>query len=393
MSVTQEIIHRLLVAKGLLGKIRFLPIARPDRITLAQHILTAHDASELAAAAIAGHLGKSGKNEKLYLMDYLCLIKETHPAKDVVGRDFFRQLNQVRVAIKHYGNFPDPQLWQTVGERTWYYVSQWGQNYLGQSLDDLDESALIVDSEAKRHYDAAVKAFHRENYKETLEHLAFATNAVFESNRALRNLKVGVSQASDAIKLAAFGVHANDYLALQEFLPQLISGSNDKLAVKWEQDKYGHPANWTQLRTEFCLKTFVHVALRIQDADWIPGAIHFWEIYMHKITALVDGVEIFQMRGKGDILSQLVGGLTERVVVHTLRKGESLRGIVHRIDNNNSPNLPGKEQKATFSITTIDEPPLWGEVDADKVRATCVPKEDTIVQKYFPDLQEIDFDR
>jgi hypothetical protein len=155
-------------------------------------------------------------------MTYFPAIQEANPGREVAGRDYFSQLNRVRTDIKHHGIFPDPQQWFRVGERTWAYVSSWCQEYLGLSLDDLDESALISDPDVKRHYDAAVEAFYRDLFKGALEHLAYASDALFKSNRALRNLIVGLPRAEDAIKLAAFGVHANDYLALQEFLPRLV---------------------------------------------------------------------------------------------------------------------------------------------------------------------------
>src|SRR4030042_3117723 len=176
-KLTPEVFIRLLVSKGLLDQIRFNPTAQPDRVTLARHILTPHDAAELAVAAIAHQLDKLPRTSQNYLMNYISSIKEIHPEKDVPGRDYFSQLNEVRINIKHQGIFPDPQQWYRVGERTWEYVSGWCQDYLERSLEDLDESSLISDPAVKKHYDSAMEAFHRSNYKETLEHLAFATEA------------------------------------------------------------------------------------------------------------------------------------------------------------------------------------------------------------------------
>ena len=52
MALAQHVIERLLLAKDLLGRIRFSGVPRSDRQTLASHILTAHDAAELALAAV-----------------------------------------------------------------------------------------------------------------------------------------------------------------------------------------------------------------------------------------------------------------------------------------------------------------------------------------------------
>lgn len=381
MEIAQEVFERLLVAKELLERIRFLPIARPDRLTLARHILAAHDAAELATAAITHHLDALPHQEKIYLMDYIAAIKEKL-GESVPGRDYFSKLNKVRIGIKHNGIFPDPQQWYRVGEHTFNYVSSWCEKYLGIILDDLDESALIFNTKVKEHLDSAKEAFGRKKYQEVLENLAFAMNALFESNQALRNLAVGQPHPEDAIKLSAFGVHANDFIALQEFLPSLIHKSDRTLQVRWEQEKYGHPANWVRSAAEFCIKTFVHVALRIQDAEWIPGAIDFGLVYEHKITALADGVQIVEERRK-NILDRV-----ERFVVRTLHKGESIRGHVSRKQVDFLSWVGDKEHKPTLSIFILEEK-LFGEVEADKVKVTCVPRE--AIHEYFPDLPEFDY--
>jgi hypothetical protein len=320
-------------------------------------------------------------------MDILSAIKKNKVAV-VAGRDYFSQLNSVRIAVKHQGIFPNPQQWYRVGEITYEYVSEWCQDYLGLSLDELDESALIKDREVKEWYDKAKNAFRQGQYKECLEHLAYATKSLFRSNRALRNLSVGNPNAEDAIKLAAFGVHANDYLALQEFLPSFRFRAADKIyVVKWDQKKYGHPGNWTKTSAEFSLKTFVNMALRIQDAEWIPGAIGFDLLYEHEITALVDDVEITQEK-PGSTLASICS--PERVVVRILKRNESLRCRVSPKERSWHGGLLSHLEPQIFSIF-IDDPLFWGEVQADKVHVTCVPKDNELVRDYFPDLPEIEY--
>ena len=388
MPLAQDVVDRLLVAKGLLGRIQFNPAARPDRISLARAILRAHDAAELALAAIARHLDRLPSSSQTYLMQYFPAIQNEHPEENVIGRDYFSQLNRVRTDIKHHGVFPDAQQWYAVGDRTYEYVSQWCRRYLGISLDQLDESALIAIPEVKALYDKAVEAFSGEHYKKALEHLAYATETLLRSSRALRNLSVGSPHAEHAIKLATFGVNANDYLGLQEFLPSLVYSNDRKLMVRWNQDKFGHPGNWTRSATEFCLGTFVQVALRIQGADWIPGAIEFDFLYEHQVTALVDDVEIVQEQRKGFL------DPPQRVVARTLHAGEFMRCSVSRRDETfraAKAYVSGQEQKRVLSIMNLDEK-LWGEVEADKVKVTCVPRDNELVREYFPGLPEVDYE-
>jgi hypothetical protein len=386
-SLSQDVIDRLLVAKDLLDKISYLPTVNPDRVTIAHHVLTAHDAAELALAGIARHLGKLPESPKAFLMDYFSPIRQIHPDEEVPGREYFSQLNHVRTGIKHSGIFPDTKQWFRVGEKTRSYVSIWCEKYLSISLDDLDESDMISDPQVKNQYDIAKKAFINGDHKGVLENLAIALHLLFESNRALRKLHVGIPSAEDALKLSAFGVHANEFLALQEFLPCVYSGTDDQVKINWEQEKFGHPANWRQATAEFCLKTFVSVALRIQDAQWIPGALEFDLFYEHKITALVDNVEIVQERSEGIL------GPKKKVVVHTLKKGESIRGKVEISNKGDylAAAILGQEYRHVLSFMSYKEPIIFGEIEADKVCVTCVPKDNELVREYFPNLPELDY--
>src|SRR5262245_33122754 len=94
------------------------------------------------------------------------------------------------------------------------------------------------------------------------ECLAQAMFFLFKERVGLRSLSVVRADPTDAIKLTGFGVHANDYLALQEFLPELQEASGSAPKVKWRQDKYGHPGNWHENTATFCLETFLDVALK-----------------------------------------------------------------------------------------------------------------------------------
>jgi len=384
MVITQQVVDRLLLSKTLLGRIRFLSVARPDRLTLAIHILTAHDAAELALAGIAHHLGKLPTSGQAYLMNYFPEIKMAHTDREVEGKEFFNQLNRVRNAIKHEGIFPDPQQWSRVGERTYDYVSTWCKQYLDCELDELDESTLISNQEIKQYFNLAQQAYRQDKYREVLENLALAAHALFRSNSVLRGLVVGNSRAEDALKLSAFGVHANDYLGLQEFLPQVVERQRGTVEVKWEQEKFGHPGNWRKEAADFCLRTFLHIALCIQDAEWIPGAIDFHVLYDHKVVALEDGVEIWVEEGRSFEQKR-------KKVVRSLQRGDCLRGYVRRGQGFLVDTLFKEEQESVLWFANIEDS-FFGYIPSNKVRVTCVPKDLPLVAQYFPNLPELDYD-
>ncbi|MCK4817870.1 hypothetical protein KA005_19015 [bacterium] len=309
------------------------------------------------------------------------MIKE-QTGSEVPGKGYFSQLNTARIGIKHAGVFPDFKQWSRVGEKTYNYVAIWCETYLEISFDDLDESDMISDADVKKQYDIAKQAFTDGDNKGVLENLAISLHLLFESNRALRDLHVGTPSAEDALKLSAFGVHANEFLALQEFLPSCYSGAE----IYWDQEKYGHPANWRQDAAEFCLKAFVSVAFRIQDAQWIPGAIEFDFVYEHKVTALVDNVEIVQERSKGVLEPK------EKVVVHTLKKGESIRGKITKEGSPLTAALLGQEYKPVLRFVSYhEEPIIFGDIEADKICVTCVQKDSKIIREYLPNLLEVEY--
>jgi hypothetical protein len=196
---------------------------------------------------------------------------------------------------------------------------------------------------------------------------------------------VGQARAEDAIKLAAFGVHANDYLALQEFLPFVgISFRSQEPLLRWEQKRYGHPGNWTEANAHFCLNTFLQVALRIQDADFIPGALEFDILYQYKITALVNDAQIVQPDPKAGILNM---GAT--ITVRTLSAGDSLVCRTVKMERPLAAKLANREQ--IVELNGCDDG-LWGSIERSKIRVTCVPIELPIIQKHFPNLKEIDYE-
>lgn len=400
--LSKKVVERLLLCKSFLAKLRFHSAAEPDRYLLASQILTAHDASELAAAAVADQRGKLPSKVNSGLLDYLNRLKELHPGQPVPRQDFFTRLNHVRNGVKHSGEFPDSKDWARVGEDTFDYVSQLCAEYLAISLDDLDESALLTSVTVKAYFDSAKAAMTDHKYEEVLIQIGKALHTIFDENPALFGfLDVGIAKPEDAIRLTGFGVHANDYLALQEFLPEIHKGSEGRLRHKWKQDQFGHPGNWRKDAAEFCLSAFLDVALKIQDARWIPGAVRLDTLYKFRITALRDGVGVWTYRAKPQEggsgfagLSRLLEAPPSKEIYRVLNKGESLWGRVEAVRSDNPQDRlraaigGGPLPVVEIRIFTLD-PSETVYVAADAVKVTCVPRESW--KEYLPDLPEIEW--
>ena len=257
MDLKAEVLDRLLLSKFLLGKVGYQPVATNDRYTLAGNIITSHDAAELAIAAICDALAclprKGGGN--IYLMDYFDSFRDARHA-DIPGREYFRNLNTARNGLKHQGLFPDIKQWARVGETVFHRVAPWCQDYLDQSFTKLDESALIIDADVKRLYNEARASAEQEDYKTALEKLSLALSKVFDDNEALRGFQAGDSNAEDAIRVLGFGIHGNDFLALQQFLPRVPRWGAHANIPQWKQSGFGHPGNWHAGSVQFCFRNF-----------------------------------------------------------------------------------------------------------------------------------------
>ena len=77
-------------------------------------------------------------------------------------------------------------------------------------------------------------------------------------------------------------------------------------------------------------------------------------------------------------------------MVRTLKKGETIRGKVEKKGDPLIAAITGQEYKPVLSFINYEEK-IWGEIEEDKVRAICVPKDTETVRKYFPNLPEQEY--
>jgi hypothetical protein len=395
MSINEAGLRRLLLAKTLLDETRTHPVADPDEVFLAKQILSTHDAAELALASIADSLGVRPSKDQSYLMNYFMALEKAvrHP---VNGHEYMSQLNRVRTDIKHFGILPSVNQWGRVAEQVYGFVAGWCEEFLNLKLDKLDQSALLVEHEIREIYHKATLAAQNHEYEQALIKIALALHLLFDKTPALRGFHVGVARSEDALKLTGFGVHANDYLALQEFLPS-IEQEGESLNPVWVQSKFGHPANWREASVRFCLRAFLDTALKIQHAKWIPGAIDFDFVYEYKVSAL-EPVDVWKDPPP-------TGGSAE--VAFSLQQGESVTASdVKFLDSKDFRTLltarylslsglgPTKEYESVLELSGMKPPrSLVGYVTPTKVRVTCVPKQDESIRRYLPHVAEIEWQR
>lgn len=373
MTIRQEVIQRLLLAKSILAPYRFAPWAEPDSHTVAVQVMASHDAAYLVFAALADHQGKLNPSKAPSMLKCLELI-------DLAGTlekptTYFRDLNDVRNSLKHVGNLPNTKQWGRVGPVTYGKLSETCRACVSLSLDEIDESSLLRDPTVRAHLVDAKAAIAAREYKQALEEIGKALSVLLDTNAAVGNIFVGEPKAEDAIKLAGFGVPANDFLRLQEFLPRVNSLGDNPFVITWKQSQFGHAGNWREDAANFCLETFLQIAPRIQDARWIPNAIELWYCYEYKVTATEDNVEIWE-----EVRSSRIGeALQTKKKISELQKEESKTfSAIHQ------PLVELWYDQVEGELFRIVR--LWNEsaiigllpmrfVLFDKVKITCVPKE------------------
>jgi len=112
--------------------------------------------------------------------------------------------------------------------------------------------------------------------------------------------------------------------------------------------------------------------------------LEFLYVYEHKVTAVTDGAELIQWR------QPRPGLAPERSVVRILARGEYLLGSAHKRER--IPLIFSPLPRGPEVIEFFTRDGLWGEIEAAKVRVTCVPRDIDFVRTYRPGLPEIPWD-
>jgi hypothetical protein len=323
-----DILQRLLVVKHLLAANSDQLMPSSDAAAVARMVLVAHDAAELAIAAIASHLNVPGLTERMSLTEYAPKI-EAHTQTTLSGADFLKSLNQARIGFKHHGVMPDARQWYRVIDNAWTRLDDWCHAYLDVALDDIDLEEFLADDEIKVLYEFAKRQHAAGRYREALEALGHALYRQLRHFPGMHWPTVGKKNTEDALMLAPFGVRPSDFLTLQDFLPRVyFDWAKKNITLKWESRVNGHEGNWTEANVRFCLDTFLDLALKIQHAPSIPRAIPFDLIFDDVITPKNATAELFEWTYERSLKATLLTGFgrpTGRSVVRVLEKGETLR--------------------------------------------------------------------
>jgi hypothetical protein len=331
MTLRKEVLYRLLLAKSILAGGRNALTGQPNPHVVALQILNAHDAADLVFASIADHQHKLPATTKAPSMIECLKLIHTKKSKH---EGYFKQLNDARNSLKHVGNLPNTNQWASVAQDVFEKLSNLCQTTLSISLGEVDESELLINNDARAHLTAAKKARASQDFKLALTEIGKALYVSLEDAPDVGSIEVGRAKAEDALKLTAYGVPANDFLRLQEFLPLVPTGEFSEHAGRWEpseplwkQSEFGHPGNWREDVVDFCIAACVNVALCIQNASPIPHAREFSDLYEYKVTSRKDQVAVWEdLADEDEHLTEIYSNNARPFRVHKrfLCKGESV---------------------------------------------------------------------
>jgi len=342
--VRQEVLDRLLLAKSLhlFGESACRLTA--DRLSFTRGLLLLHDAADAALGAIADHLHAPLK-DKTYILNYYSLIRDADSQHRAVPyQTQVRNLNSIRVAIKHLGVFPDPTTSSHFPNVVGDLLEQLCNTYLDCDLGSLSLASMIESDTVKALVLEAEQAITDEDYKVAIEKLAFAMcrlagmDSVFA--QALVERKRGVEQPAQmrfspetdtidfTVKLIQHGVDPYLYRRFKTLTPAVWTGIGDTSPeFKWSHD-FGHPANWTLKNAQFCLEFCVDSALKFQRRpQYEIDLVHYMYVYEDILQPVGEEASVW------DRPSEPMPGVAaapdgERKVLRTLKKGERITGLV-----------------------------------------------------------------
>lgn len=297
MAVKPETIDRLLLSRSLIAPLRFRPAN--DRFAVAAYVLAAHDAAELAIAAICTEksVPHISDTRALGLPDYLGALKQhLHPGRDVRARGYISKLNRVRVDLKHHSITPDKEQWGNVAETVFEHISAWCTEYLKVDYGELDAADLIHSQMVRDKLLLARKCLREGQFKDCLETLAQVID-----QSSLEVLPIGIhvpagyADAETALTLSAYGIDPGRYLALQRLLPKCATffGAGP---CRWEKREYGHEANWKQPNAEFAYAETVNLLTRLQGATPYPTPYRYEDVFKDVLIIKKDAPNVTVLR-------------------------------------------------------------------------------------------------
>lgn len=309
-AIARDVVQRLALGRVFLQEGVRLCQLSVDRLSFARGVVCLHDGLELVLLAVAGHV-KANVKEKMTLLQYRDLIRGATPALAWPAKDSsLKELNDVRIMVKHVGLCPDRASLGHVAQDAWANGLAITQTYTGLGLGDVWDASTIRSEKVQGFTRLAQEAIESGQWEQALVSAAYAMYHLVERRSAggllWRSALVEKAEEPEwnwtrpysteyTVTLLSYGVETHKYARFRRVTPEMASNQEGKVVYRWSRP-YGHERNWTEENARWCLQFCVECALRIEEfGDDESAPLHYFHCFVDVLSPKGDEVTIWKL--------------------------------------------------------------------------------------------------
>jgi hypothetical protein len=210
-----SILNRLIASRHLLETAGPELTSVSDPLVVAQRLLIAHDAAELALWALSVHvnapvLGKNGEvvTNPSFVALGEAILKHLNCSHEPQGKPLalLQEVNRLRVAFKHHGDLPNVPSTFHLPANLVELLNDWCYKAAGITLMEIDHLSSILEPELREGFLKARTLLAREHFKEAMEQTAATLSDAFLKTSSWELVDSALSAAERALVLSGRGV-------------------------------------------------------------------------------------------------------------------------------------------------------------------------------------------
>ena len=206
--------------------------------------------------------------------------------------DLFDYMNRLRVAFKHHGNLPETGSSYDLFARVTVMLDHITQELVGVQLQAIDHASAIANESARDHFAKARIAISDGLYKEALENVSIGLVEALQEVGVASDVKPGVVSTEEALLLSGRGIDPASFITMQKLIPRVDHQQN----AEWDLRSTGHSRNWSRDNAEFCLKTAITAAVRLQSGPVLPIPDDFYDWFEDVVEITSDQSQTLVVR-------------------------------------------------------------------------------------------------
>jgi hypothetical protein len=273
---------------------------RPEPLCSAS-ILTFHDAIELFLQLASEHLDRSKKD--ISFLGYWGLLSPKLPNSGLTQKESMRQLNNARVALKHYGTLPSKLSIEAFRASATNFFEENTPLVFGVEFSDISLIELVQCIDAKNNLKEAEKHLKENKIEDALDKVALAfaqliddyesrkpgrfffgesmtflgtslsspfkrlgsSNSERELAKFIDNVKKSIESLQEAVKIISLGIDYRRYVKFRLLTPYIVKHLDGSYHIINQRGSRGIP---TVEDVQFCIDFVIESAVTIQEFDF-----------------------------------------------------------------------------------------------------------------------------